>query len=579
MLGVFDEHLFDTFDAEAKYHIIKEADEALAHNFDLLGSGKTHLDPINWHTDFKSEFEWPKIFYLKLRALTGNGADIKVPWELSRCHHLLWLGEAYLLTGNEKYSKEVSSIIENWIDDNPLMFSINWTCTMDVAIRAVNWMFAVNMILSSKNVTDKFITKLYRSLYQHGFFISHNLEKNIPYSNNHYASDIVGLLYLGQIFKNTMRGKAWLFFAKQEYYTEIRTQILPSGVQYEKSVSYHRLMTELFSYPYYMLLRVGEKIPNDIIIRLQSMYHYIAAYTKPNGKAPQVADNDNGRLLPFIKRDFREHGYLLDKSSLENRIVICEEHALYELSPVISSVSFEDAGLAVLRKDKAYLFVSNSDWWLYPVPGKMKDGTHLHNDLLSFDFALGKDDVIIDPGAYVYTSDLAKRNEFRSVFKHNTIVVDEEEQNRLLFNNAFSMEYNTHADRLLLSSTDKEESCVGAYSTMREGLNHSRKFLLSETALIIKDHLSKSGDGHTACLSLHFATGLMPVINKNELIIETNNYIIVVIFESPEIFNLKIKNDSVSPSFGVLENSNTAILEATFNEYTEFKTKITWTRK
>ncbi|MEA4821996.1 MAG: hypothetical protein VB122_07235, partial [Erysipelotrichales bacterium] len=66
MLGVFDKHLFDTVDAEIKNRIIKDADEALEHNFDLLGSGKTFLDPINWHTDFKTGFEWPKMFYRKL---------------------------------------------------------------------------------------------------------------------------------------------------------------------------------------------------------------------------------------------------------------------------------------------------------------------------------------------------------------------------------------------------------------------------------------------------------------------------------------------------------------------------------
>ncbi|MEA4822329.1 MAG: alginate lyase family protein, partial [Erysipelotrichales bacterium] len=496
----------------------------------------------------------------------------------SRCHHLLWLGEAYMLTGDDKYSKEVVDEIEYWIDDNPLMYSVNWTCAMDVAIRSVNWMFAVNMILPSNVVTDKFITKIYKSLYQHGFFIYNYLEKNIPYSNNHYASDLVGLLYLGQLFKNTNSGKAWWNFAKHEYYLEIRLQILPSGVHYEKSVSYHRLMTELFSYSYYMMKRVNVEIPMDIALRLHSMYKYVAAYTKPNGKAPLIADNDNGRLLPFVRRDFREHGYLLDKNSIENRFVISEGCTLCEVSPVFGSILFNDAGLAILRKDKAYLFVNCNDRGLYD-DDKVKVGTHLHNDLLSFEFALGEDDIIIDPGAYVYTSDLQKQNEFRSSFKHNTIVVDDEEQNTLFLNEAFMIEYNTKADRLQLSSNENEESCIGIYSTIKGCLNHKRKFILSNKQLIINDYLSKTGTEHKACLSLHFAADILPMINNNGLLIKTNNYHIVVKFEFKDSFNLKIKDDSVSPSFGVLRNSKTAIIEFTFNEYVEFKTNITWTRK
>ena len=62
----------------------------------------------------------------------SNNADVKVPRELSRSHHLLWLGQAYLLTKNEKYVNEFIFQIENWIDENPIMKSINWGCAMDV---------------------------------------------------------------------------------------------------------------------------------------------------------------------------------------------------------------------------------------------------------------------------------------------------------------------------------------------------------------------------------------------------------------------------------------------------------------
>ena len=68
---------------------------------------------------------------------------------------------------------------------------------------------------------------------------------------------------------------------------------------------------------------------------------------------------------------------------------------------------------------------------------KQTVGTHTHNDKLSFELAVGEDDVFVDPGAYVYTPDPKRSNEFRSTVKHNTAFVDEEEQNELSSSNVF----------------------------------------------------------------------------------------------------------------------------------------------
>ncbi len=274
MLGLFDAGLLTGISSEERNLILSSAEQALRHEFDLLGSGLVLLDPIDWHQDFKSRSKWKKQFYRDIARI--KDADIKVPWELSRCQHLLWLGEAYLLTKEPKYAQEVIDEICCWIDDNPLMYSVNWTCSMDVAFRAVNWIYAMNMISKYEGFNDEFTLKVSSSLWQHGFYIINNLEKRIPYSNNHYTSDLVGLLFLGELFNETSRGRAWLRYSLREYYSEICKQVLPSGVHYERSVSYHRLMTEMLSYPIFMLKRMGEDVPLILIERIGKMYGYIA---------------------------------------------------------------------------------------------------------------------------------------------------------------------------------------------------------------------------------------------------------------------------------------------------------------
>ncbi|GAH50185.1 unnamed protein product, partial [marine sediment metagenome] len=50
-------------------------------------------NPINWHLDFKSGYVWDRnTWYKKIKTGHLPGVDIKVPWELSRFHHLTTLG-------------------------------------------------------------------------------------------------------------------------------------------------------------------------------------------------------------------------------------------------------------------------------------------------------------------------------------------------------------------------------------------------------------------------------------------------------------------------------------------------------
>lgn len=580
ILGEFNNQMFNFVENETKHCIKEHADQVLNHNFNLLGSGIVYLNPIDWHKDFKSGYKWNKGKFYKnyIKTDLANNADVKVPWELSRCHHLLWLGETYLLTNEENYAIEIVTQIKNWIKENPLMYSVNWTCSMDVAIRAVNWMFAINMIIKSEYVNEEFIKIIYNSLYEHGFYIYNNLEKSIPYSANHYASNLAGLLYLGQLFINTKKGKKWWNFSLREYYSEVRMQILPSGVHYEKSISYHRLTTELFSYPIFMINRVGENIPMDILSRLKSMYKFISDYLKPNGKSPMVGDNDDGRFLPFVPYEFFKHGYLLDNLSLDNIIINNGIKQLFINKSFPKKSIMHDGGFAILRMDDAYLFISNSGQSKYPLR-KISIGTHTHNDLLSFEFSIGNDDVFIDPGTFVYTSDIKKRNEFRSTWKHNTIVVDSEEQNILSNINAFTIDKNSIIGKNQLNIRSGNEEFIGTYTTIVGQMSHYRQFNLSFNKLIIIDKINKSGKDHYGSFYLHFAENLNPILKDGKILVESRLYYIQILIDNINCYEISIIEDTISPSYGKLKHIKTLLVKFSFNFQTEITTCMTWHKK
>jgi hypothetical protein len=580
--------------------IMEWADNTMRHEFDYLGSGLIRLNPIGWHTDFKSGFRWPKgKFYKKYKTVDlSNGADVKVPWELSRCHHLLWLGEAYLITKDEKYAKEVVEQLEWWVDENPLMYSINWTCAMDVAIRAVNWMYALNMISSSYYVTDNLAKRISLSLFEHGWFIYNNLEKWYPYSANHYATNITGLLYLGQFFNKTKDGNKWWHYAIKEYFLEIRHQILPSGAHFERSISYHRLLTELFAYPYFMLERIKEPIPLDIRLRVESMFDFTDHYIKPNGMAPQMGDNDDGRLLPFVKRDFRVHDYLvsigylgfgkqyeslsLDKMDLDTFFLLPEKFVIKESKPLNSSISIikdhRDAGFVILKKAELYLIFSNTSLSCYPDFHRNMLGTHTHADGLSFELSIGKQDFIIDPGTYVYTASSSERNKFRSTGMHNTVSIDGQDQVELLETNLFSVKGFKEVEKMEINENE-EEICVSGTRiwNLASDLNasHKRKIKLrSESDFEMLDEI-RCGSEHNFVWHFYLAPEIKPeIIALDKVILHGPDYSIMSLsFTSSNNFKIELKNCEISPSYGVIKQSKSIRITMRASSDFSFNTK------
>ena len=144
------------------------ADAAVRHEFDLLGSGTHALGAeLPWLDDFKTGRHYPlqycrDIQYMELDKPT----DVKVPWELSRCQHFTALGQAYWLSGDERYAREYRAEIEHWIAANPFAYSVNWACAMDVALRAISWIWGFYFMADSEACADPvFRRAMLRSLF------------------------------------------------------------------------------------------------------------------------------------------------------------------------------------------------------------------------------------------------------------------------------------------------------------------------------------------------------------------------------------------------------------------------------
>jgi len=442
---------------------ISEADLICEHIFNLLGSGPKKLStkgnnyqPIDWHNDFKSGYRWnPKTFYRNIRFGHIEGADVIVPWELSRAQHLITLGEAFLLTGDTKYAMEIKNQINDWIEHNRFGFGVNWLTAMDAAIRAVNWLVAIEFFFNDRDLLDeKFLKKFYKSLYQHGCYIKKNLLRADSITTNHYISGIAGLLFIALYCPFFNKSEKWRNFAIEELEKEIKKQVYRDGSDYEASTSYHLLVLEIFFYSLLLCERAGIFLSESYKAYVKKMFECSLYYIKPNKTAPQIGDNDSGRFFKFSNTCALNHQYLLNLAAVyykdrnfklegfdfgEEPFWLFGKHAKIIWDNMVfrkipSGVkSFPDSGWYIIRHNKDYCFISCG------INGQNGLGGHAHNDKLSFELTLNGQDIIVDPGTYVYTAFPKERNKFRSTEYHNTIKFNGFEQNEIPEKNLFSL--------------------------------------------------------------------------------------------------------------------------------------------
>lgn len=298
--------------------------------------------PVDWHLDFKSGYRWREdAWYRDVRPGGAPGVDIKVPWELGRMQHLPQLAWAHALAVEDgdapaaaRWAGEFRDQVLDWIACNPPRFGVNWASTMDVGIRAANWVVAYDLFRAwGAEFDGPFRAELVRSLRAHGLHIAANLEWEPEHRGNHYLANVAGLLFTAAALPAGAEADAWLAWSVQELVAETEFQFHRDGSNFEGSTAYHRLSLEMVAasaarvlglsaerkpalerydhrrmggwpalapapLPRYADGRGGEAFfPPAFAERLARALEFSRDTTAPGGGVVQVGDNDSGRFL------------------------------------------------------------------------------------------------------------------------------------------------------------------------------------------------------------------------------------------------------------------------------------------
>lgn len=415
------------------------ARNVLDRRFPILGAGTRDVGKtVRWSTDYRSGLSFPDDVYGFEQDILdfGRPTDVRVVWELNRLHELVTLGRAYRATRKVEYFRDFRSLMTSWLEYNPVARSVNWSCAMEAAIRAVNLLWAISLFLPCDEFDDHFVDELLSAVEVHGRFIRRNIEWN-DLRNNHYLSDLLGLLIIGTYLPESRESRGWVRYARRRLEREAAIQINRDGTDYEGSIPYQQLVAEIYLTAAANLSQRGEALSAATRARVEKMLEFVAAYTKPNGRAPLIGDGDDGRFVVLGPQSRGDHRHLLSTGGVllgrpdlvaaaggiaEETMWLLGSRAAKAEAPVTpraaASAAFPEGGIYVMRAGETHLVVDAGD------VGLRGRGAHGHHDALSFELVLDGREIVIDSGTASYTADRAERVRVLSAAAHNVPVVD-----------------------------------------------------------------------------------------------------------------------------------------------------------
>jgi len=502
--------------------IVEQADRICEGKFDLLGFRNLSFgDPIDWHFEPISGKRIPLEHWSKLDYLdAGVAGDKKIVWELNRHQYFMKLGQAYVLTGDERYARVFAAHLEAWMEANPPKLGVNWASSLEVSFRSISWLWGLYFFGDvlpggTKNRALKFLYLNARHLesYLSTYFSP----------NTHLTGEALGLFYLGTLLPEFSEAKRWRELGSSILIEQIPVHVKPDGVYFEQSSYYHRYTTDFYLHFLILSRRNEIALPPAVEEAVVKLLDHLMYITRPDGTTPFFGDDDGGRLVMLDTRaanDFRpslatgaalfsrgDYKFVAGDAAEELLWLLGVEglrsyDSLAAHEPEKLSQAFPDGGYFVMRDG----WTPESNYLLFDCgPHGALNCGHAHADALSFELAANGRTVLVDPGTYTYTGSKELRDWFRGSQAHNTVTIDGEPAS--IPNTAFTWKTITPCHLLDWVTTDNYGYVAGEHGGLVRSI-----FFLKGKYWIIRDTLKRAAE-HKADIYFHFNSDTNPCLN------------------------------------------------------------------
>lgn len=393
------------------------------------------FEVADWHTNPLTGHCYPgNEHWSDVNDFSTEAGDIKYVWEKSRFLFLYDLIR-YDYHFSDDQSETIFELISDWIDNNPVNCGPNWKCSQEIALRVLNWTFALHYYRASPRLNQSLLDKILCSIYDQMQHVAANIRfSEVAVRNNHVLTEAVGLFVIGLMFPWFPQSQSWKNGGKYLFEKEIVFQIAPDGTYLQFSMNYHRLVIQLVTWGIRLSEVNEDRMCDEVYARARSSMIFLrACQTNVNGQLPNYGHNDGALFFSLSEcrfRDFRPQmaalatvlGDNLDYQTgkwLEESQWLAGNYrqSLTKISPRRLSM-FSKGGYYIIRNSGTLTFLRCGKYHTRPFQA---DNNHL-------DIWINGRNILRDSGTWLYNTDEESTRYFSGTRGHNTIMIGDFDQ-------------------------------------------------------------------------------------------------------------------------------------------------------
>lgn len=411
-----------------------------------------------------------------------------------------------------------STLVSDWIENCGLGAAGAWRDSWNsyaLSIRVVVWM--QELARRKEQIPFEIVEAAERSILNQVLFLEQNLETDI--GGNHLIKNVKALLWASAYFEGVDADR-WRRIGLACLKKELKSQILPDGMHYERSPSYHcQVFADLLECRAVMDETPLRDYLDCLLVRMAQVTMDL---THPDGFVAQF--NDAGLRMAYAPSEC---------------LRVYQDLGLVPVSPS-STIRLDHAGYFGARFEDTFLVLDCGAIAPDELPA------HGHGDVLSFEWSIRGERVIVDPGVFEYIE--GERRKFsRTAASHNTLCIIGADQAE--FFGAFRCGRRPKVDVLKVDLRSDRMEISGqhdGFSHLPGKPIHKRVFQFEESVLRVIDSIQGSTD-RPAEIGFLLHPDVQVRLQGNELILSSGSSEIFVSSDVP----LTVETSLWWPDMGV----------------------------
>lgn len=416
-------------------HILDEAQEVLDHKI--------------YGYQFPGDIDW------KFNPTGETSRDNEWSWSLYR--HIYWqpLARAYVLTGDEKYTKEflhqMKTFGESWpvdpfVEDEHYGEQFKYPGHpwrgIETAMRIYcSWLPCMVAFRTSQIWDREGWVRFLSLLCDHADYLRDHYS-NHNRSSNWLTMESGALLIAGIMFPEIKSD--WMTLGYRRVMHEVKYSFDNDGIHMERTPIYHMVAAGIYLQCWRLCKANGIPVAPYALPTLEKAADFLMSLVKPDFSTPMIGDADRddlrtrrcdtslyeGMNLTFDPKDLNEmRAYFRTMYQITGK-----KEYLYFITagkegtaPKKRNYAYKEAGIYVMRtgwkKDDSYFHLQCVQL------ERGEKSTHSHNDTGHLELHIKGEDILTDSGRYIYNTSCWKnfRHYFLSAKAHNTLYVDDHE--------------------------------------------------------------------------------------------------------------------------------------------------------